>query len=82
MTTHEEISETVRRVAGAHGELHRDVARALGLSAQGLSNRMNGRANWTIDDLNALAEHWGCHPWDLMQGPAEGVRRTLDQPTG
>lgn len=54
----------------------KEMGLLLGLSQASISARMNGAAAFTIDELEVLAERFGCDPADLLA--AAGPPREVD----
>ena len=57
------------RVKGAmlfRRELQSDIAAVLGIHPSGVTARFNGRRGWTLDEVDMLAEHFGCQAVDLL----------------
>ena len=50
-----------------------DIAKLLGISQASVSDRLNGKALFTLDELDILAERFGCDPADLLGSPARKV---------
>jgi hypothetical protein len=75
MTTQAQLSTTVRAAMAVTGETQKELAEVIGVHLNSFNGRMTGRVAWSLDDLDKLADHWGGHPWDLMQGPAKALTR-------
>lgn len=69
----ESLSRTVRAVLGVRGESQRTLATAIGMDRATLANRLTNRVPWRVDDVGALAAHFGCQPEDLMRGPGHAL---------
>ncbi len=46
-------------------------AEVLGLTQTQVSRRQSGAASWQLDDVDALAAHYGVHPLGLLDGPTK-----------
>ncbi|MFJ4879855.1 helix-turn-helix domain-containing protein [Streptomyces sp. NPDC088745] len=67
----ESLRLTVAALMQATGESQRMVAEALGLTQTQVSRRQSGAAAWQLDDVDALAAHYGVRPLDLLDGPTK-----------
>lgn len=65
----ESLRLTVAALMQATGDSQRVVAEVLGLTQTQVSRRQSGAASWQLDDVDALAAHYGVHPLDLLDGP-------------
>ncbi|MGX8903722.1 helix-turn-helix domain-containing protein [Streptomyces netropsis] len=65
----ESLRLTVAALMQATGESQRAVAAVLGLTQTQVSRRQSGAASWTLDDVDALAGHYGIAALDLLAGP-------------
>ncbi|MGW7412766.1 helix-turn-helix domain-containing protein [Streptomyces sp. NPDC054863] len=89
MSLEESLRLTVAALMQATGESQRVVAEVLGLTQTQVSRRQSGAASWQLDDVDALADHYGVHPLDLLKGPTSacealpaGRLRTLKDKKG
>lgn len=73
-----EFSETVRTVLFHRRETREQVAPKVNLSVASLTQRINGRSRWTIQELMLLAAHWRVAPSDLLQGPGPALKAIDD----
>ncbi|MEU2516072.1 helix-turn-helix domain-containing protein [Streptomyces syringium] len=69
LSLEESLRLTVAALMQATGESQRAVASVLGLTQTQVSRRQSGAASWTLDDVDALAVHYGIGPLDLLAGP-------------
>ncbi len=53
------VTQVLRTLLLAHGEDQSDVAKALRVTQAAVSNKMAGKTRWSLDDVEALAEHFG-----------------------
>lgn len=53
-TRREEIAANVRAVKARRRVTDAEIAEALGLPRSGVNERMNGRARWQVEELEAL----------------------------
>ncbi|MFD9793411.1 helix-turn-helix domain-containing protein [Streptomyces sp. NPDC059070] len=60
---------TVSALMQATGQSQRDLAAVLGLTQTQVSRRQSGSTAWSLRDCDALAEHFGIAPLDLLAGP-------------
>lgn len=58
-TRHNTISRLVGLFLDVHHERQQDLIPILGISGAQISKRMHSKSPWTINDLEALADHWG-----------------------
>lgn len=65
----ESLRLAVAALMQATGESQRAVAEALGLTQTQVSRRQSGAASWQLDDVDALAEHYGVGALELLAGP-------------
>ncbi|MFI5801782.1 helix-turn-helix domain-containing protein [Streptomyces sp. NPDC051561] len=84
MSLEESLRLTVAALMQATGESQRTVAGVLGLTQTQVSRRQSGAASWQLDDVDALAAHYGIGALDLLSGPTracealpEARRRTV-----
>jgi transcriptional regulator with XRE-family HTH domain len=57
ITSHEEIAENVRAAKARRRVSDADIAEAIGLSRSAINDRMNNRAKFQIDELQAIAAY-------------------------
>lgn len=62
------IASVVRVFMAARNETHADLAGALGLSRPAVSQKLAGRINWTLADLERLADYYGTEPGAFLSG--------------
>lgn len=77
----EEFSDTVRHLMLRTGDNQEDLGKVLGINRVGVSNRLAGKARWTLDDVEKLAAHWDVRAADLLLGPAFALD-AYDKPVG
>lgn len=53
------ISANIRAEAARRGKTQADLAHAIGTSRQAISQRLLGRINWRIDELQTIADFLG-----------------------
>ncbi|MCX5206436.1 helix-turn-helix domain-containing protein [Streptomyces sp. NBC_00237] len=70
LSLQELLRVTVAALMQATGHSQRTVADVLGLTQTQVSRRQSGAAAWQLDDIDALAAHYGMRPLDLLDGPA------------
>lgn len=58
MTIGNSISSEILALMGRHRTSQTDLAAALGWTQPYLSRRINGHTPWSIDDLEAIAQHF------------------------
>lgn len=52
------VTRVVRTLLMAHGENQGDIASVLGVTQAAVSNKMAGKTNWSLPDIEAMAEHF------------------------
>lgn len=62
------ISTMIRAHMAASGELQADLARVLHVGQETVSRILSGKRKLTVDELEAIAEHYGRHPGDFFDG--------------
>ncbi|MFE7029103.1 helix-turn-helix domain-containing protein [Streptomyces sp. CWNU-52B] len=88
MSLAERVGITVAALMHATQESQAQLAQALGVSQAQVSRRQAGSASWSLDDCDALAEHYGIDVLDLLAGPSRAceqlpdARRTAGQQQG
>ena len=70
------IATSIAVLAALHGEKQSDLAKALGMTDYQLSRRLNLKARWTPDELDAIAEHYRI-PVGLLFTPADQLLERL-----
>ena len=60
------IGITVEQYLFFTGEKRADIGRLLGVTGQSVSSRLHGKARWTVEDLMAVAVHFGVSVNDLL----------------
>lgn len=53
------IGITIEQYTFFTGERRADIGRLLGVTGQSVSSQLHGRAQWTAEDLMAVADHFG-----------------------
>ncbi|MFI5808350.1 helix-turn-helix domain-containing protein [Streptomyces sp. NPDC051561] len=71
MSLEESLRLTVAALMQATGDSQRMVAEVLGLTQTQISRRQSGAASWQLDDVDALATHYGVQPLELLDGPTK-----------
>lgn len=67
------VAANIRAEAARRGLLQKDLGRYLGLAPSRISERWHGRTPWTLQDIERLAELFGCSPQSLCAAPADCV---------
>ncbi|MFF2548680.1 acyltransferase [Kitasatospora sp. NPDC058063] len=81
LSTLETLRLTVAALRQRTGENQRELAAALGLTQDKVSRRQSGAQPWSLDEVDALARHWGMGPLDLLAGPTHAAQ-SLTWPPG
>jgi transcriptional regulator with XRE-family HTH domain len=68
---------TIPALMGAHGENQTALGNALGLTQGQISRKLSGQAALTLEDVDAVAEHYGITPAQLLSGRTVAVSRSL-----
>jgi Cro/C1-type HTH DNA-binding domain len=66
-----QVSENVRVLAAARGTTPTAAARSVGMSAERLHAKLQGRVRWNVEDLELLAPALGVEPASLIAGGFE-----------
>jgi antitoxin component HigA of HigAB toxin-antitoxin module len=69
------ISRVVRVLMTLNEETQVDLAEVLGIKPQAVSDKMNGRIRWNIDDIERMARHYEVRSADFMRDPKELILR-------
>ncbi|MEU9044596.1 MULTISPECIES: helix-turn-helix domain-containing protein [unclassified Kitasatospora] len=73
LSTLETLRLTIAAIRQRTGERQRELATALGLTQDKVSRRQSGAQPWSLDEVDALASHWGMGPLDLLAGPTHAA---------
>lgn len=68
------VTGNVRDLMDDHHTTQVDLAAVLGISQPAVSNKLAGRSRWTLDDLEALADHYGIRSSDLLRMGTKEVK--------
>ncbi|MFJ6141249.1 acyltransferase [Kitasatospora sp. NPDC092286] len=74
LSTLETLRLTIAAIKQRTGESQRQLAAALGLTQDKVSRRQSGAQPWSLDEVDALASHWGMRPLDLLAGPTHAAQ--------
>ncbi|MFD5559128.1 helix-turn-helix domain-containing protein [Kitasatospora griseola] len=74
LSTLETLRLTIAAIRQRTGESQRELATALGLTQDKVSRRQSGAQSWSLDEVDALARHWGMRPLDLLAGPTHAAQ--------
>ncbi|MER5772490.1 acyltransferase [Streptomyces sp. NPDC001985] len=75
MSTEDTLRLTVAAIMQLTRERQADVGAGTGLSQLQISRKQAGRTAWTLDDADALSNHWGIPVLDLLAGPTHAAAR-------
>jgi hypothetical protein len=67
------VTRVVRVMMTLHEENQDSLATVLGVKKQAVSDKMNGRIRWSLDDLEKLAAHYHIRSADFLRDPRELV---------
>ncbi|MFE4356090.1 helix-turn-helix domain-containing protein [Kitasatospora sp. NPDC056800] len=73
LSTLETLLLTVAVLRQRTGESQRELAAAVGMTQDKISRRQSGAQPWSLDEVDALARHWGMGPLDLLAGPTHAA---------
>ncbi|MFF2123504.1 hypothetical protein ACFVXH_39870 [Kitasatospora sp. NPDC058184] len=73
LSTLETLRLTIAAIRQRTGESQRELAAALELTQDKVSRRQSGAQPWSLDEVDALARHWGMGPLDLLAGPTHAA---------
>ncbi|MDH6146047.1 hypothetical protein P3T35_008109 [Kitasatospora sp. GP30] len=74
LSTLETLRLTVAALRQRTGESQRELATAVELTQDKVSRRQSGAQPWSLDEVDALAKHWGMSPLDLLAGPTHAAQ--------
>ncbi|MFJ2810338.1 hypothetical protein [Kitasatospora sp. NPDC087271] len=74
LSTLETLRLTIAAIKQHTGESQRQLATALDLTQDKISRRQSGAQPWSLDEIDALARHWGMRPLDLLAGPTHAAQ--------
>lgn len=74
--TQERVTSAVRMFMAARKLKQSDLAEALGITQPSVSAKLHGRARWSVDDLDRLAERFEVNAADLLVPPTAYLRPT------
>ncbi|MFI6158241.1 acyltransferase [Kitasatospora sp. NPDC051170] len=74
LSTLETLRLTVAALRQRTGESQAQLAAGVGLTQDKVSRRQAGAQSWTLDEVDALARHWGMAPLDLLAGPTHAAQ--------
>ncbi|WP_328952564.1 helix-turn-helix transcriptional regulator [Kitasatospora purpeofusca] len=74
LSTLETLRLTIAAIRQRTGESQRELAAALDLTQDKVSRRQSGAQSWSLDEVDALARHWGMRPLDLLAGPTHAAQ--------
>ncbi|MEV7929071.1 helix-turn-helix transcriptional regulator [Kitasatospora sp. NPDC088779] len=74
LSTLETLRLTIAAIRQRTGESQRELATALDLTQDKISRRQSGAQPWSLDEVDALARHWGMGPLDLLAGPTHAAQ--------
>ena len=66
MTLQTQVGDNVRIISAARGTSPSAVAEDVGKTRQWMSNKLAGRAGWSVADLEAIADVLGVEPGILL----------------
>ena len=61
------IAENVRVEAARRGLKQRDIAKVLGITTGGISQKWTGKRSWTVSDIEQIGYFIGVEPWELCK---------------
>ncbi|MET9403926.1 helix-turn-helix transcriptional regulator [Kitasatospora sp. NPDC002965] len=73
LSTLETLRLTVAALRQRTGESQAQLAAGIGLTQDKVSRRQAGAQPWGLDEVDALARHWGLAPLDLLAGPTRAA---------
>lgn len=74
-TTEGELRITVAALMKACGENQTKLAEGLRITQGQVSRKQNGKAVWSMGDIDKLSVHYGIPVPDLLSGPSHAVRK-------
>ncbi|MCX5215607.1 hypothetical protein OG689_41370 [Kitasatospora sp. NBC_00240] len=73
LSTLQTLRITVAALRQVTEETQGQLAAGIGLTQEKVSRRQSGATVWTLDDVDALAAHWGLAVLDLLAGPTRAT---------
>uniref|UniRef100_UPI002F90758B hypothetical protein n=1 Tax=Kitasatospora indigofera TaxID=67307 RepID=UPI002F90758B len=73
LSTLQTLRITVAALRQVTEETQGQLAAGIGLTQEKVSRRQSGATVWTLDDVDALAAHWGLDVLDLLAGPTRAA---------
>ncbi|MFE2914366.1 Clp protease/crotonase-like domain-containing protein [Kitasatospora indigofera] len=73
LSTLQTLRITVAALRQVTEETQGQLAAGIGLTQEKVSRRQSGATVWTLDDVDALAAHWGLDVLDLLAGPTRAT---------
>lgn len=70
-TSQRRVSQVVRTLLTAHGQTQEDLADVLELTQSAISNKINGKVRWSVEDVWALAVHFDRDPGEFFEDAKE-----------
>lgn len=67
------LSTSVRAICAVTGETYDVIGKLIGVKRNTVGMRLYGHTRWALADLEALANHWGCEPHDLLRPSHEAL---------
>ncbi|MGY0466893.1 acyltransferase (plasmid) [Kitasatospora sp. cg17-2] len=74
LSTLETLRLTVAALRQRTKESQAELAEGIGLTQDKVSRRQSGAQPWGLDEVDALARHWGLAPLDLLAGPTRAAQ--------
>lgn len=74
LSTLETLRLTVAALRQRTTESQAELAEGIGLTQDKVSRRQSGAQPWGLDEVDALARHWGLAPLDLLAGPTHAAQ--------
>jgi sugar phosphate isomerase/epimerase len=66
------VSEEIRALMGRYGVSQVALSQWVGFDQAGLSQRLRGKTEWKVSEIERVAQAFGVHPATLMGGYATG----------
>ncbi|MFD0260196.1 hypothetical protein ACFVH7_18215 [Kitasatospora indigofera] len=82
LSTLQTLRITVAALRQVTEETQGQLAAGIGLTQEKVSRRQSGATVWTLDDVDALAAHWGLDVLDLLAGPTRATEAYSNRHTG
>ncbi|WP_371493406.1 hypothetical protein OG871_39395 [Kitasatospora sp. NBC_00374] len=82
LSTLQTLRITVAALRQVTEETQAQLAAGISLTQDKVSRRQSGASAWTLDDVDALAAHWGLDVLELLAGPTRATEAYIARQSG